>query len=155
MQLLFTTTNNNQAPTVIKSEFNSNVNLAQSNSNTSNINLNDFNTMQHMFSTTNPSMTGSFNTSGINSTNVQTANFNTNSMGTSNAKINSSEYNTMQNLFATTNVQSPVTNVNLNTNMDINPKVINSTDYNTMQNLFATNSQSPQFKTNNTEIKVN
>jgi hypothetical protein len=61
------------------------------NPSTTNINLNDFNTMQQMFSTTNPSMTASFNTnSKVVSSNVQTGNFNTNSMGTSNPNVNSS-----------------------------------------------------------------
>jgi len=105
--MLFTTTNNNPTSNVLNSN-NQTVNAATT---PANINLNDFSTMQQMFSTTNPSMTGSFN---MNSGNIspQTGNFNTNFQVASNNAVKGTDFNTMQNLF-TINAQQPSVNMNI------------------------------------------
>ncbi len=84
--MLFTT-NMNQTSVANNNIGNSMGTVQQSLNNPSSINLNDFNTMQQIFSTTNPSMTGSFNMSA-NSSNVQTGNFQTSSQGIPASKLN-------------------------------------------------------------------
>lgn len=74
--MLFSTNANNGNPGV---NLNMNTTFNTNNQN-NNVNTNDFNTMQQLFSTTNPSMTGTFNmVSNQTNSNVQTANFATNS----------------------------------------------------------------------------
>jgi hypothetical protein len=88
MQMLFTT-NTNQTSVVNNNISNGMGTVQQSLNNPSSINLNDFNTMQQIFSTTNPSMTGSFNMNA-NSSNIQTGNFQTSSQGIPASKLNTS-----------------------------------------------------------------
>lgn len=118
---------------------------------TSQVDANNFNTMQNLFATQNQ---------GISFSNPSSINMEAPNLGTNNLpNISNSDFNTMQNLFAT-GQGAPINLATSNPSLQTGnvPSFPNPSEFNTMQNLFATGNQGLSVVQNpipNTGVQVN